>query len=534
MRLIIMRHEYHKHFVAFLLFILPFVQIISQSFELSFGGEGVSQARRVIETPDHDAYIVVDYGPKSNSSDKTVNFTKIDTHGNIVATTSLIYDLDNYSSIFSDSEGIQLVTTAPLVRFEDIVLLKLNYDLFGTVFQFHDFEPSLSVRWRSNAHNGESINIGTTSFGDELIVYVLSVDGFKKWHTNAMDLTRPPRSIHAALTDEGELIVIAQEFVSGDSSIVHLSALDMDGNKLWQKTYDIPYPYLYFETAQFKNTRTLLLGIDKGTLDVQGIYLMAFDLDNDGEQLWSKHYYKSTGGFAFEMASGEDEKIYVYGSSLADRTGDCTVFKINTSGNIEWDKRYAEMNAYVSAGLLFDEDHGLIVSTAKERDGNLGDPDIPGVWNLGFDGNVKWHWESRNTGDYTHRDIILTEQNDIVVLGNHEIDSLSAEHNYVARLDSTDWIFTNTIGLVMQSSKDLNIYPNPLQNGSSFSLINEDFEGASDRYFASIIDAYGRTVRTIEKFDGKVSVDGLIPGVYQLIVKDGTLDYGTGQFVVSP
>lgn len=327
-------------------------------------------------------------------------------------------DIDGATSIQQTSDGGYIVAGGTKSfgdeLFGDIWVLKLDSNgnvqwqkTFGG--DFGDVATSIQqttdsgyivTGWRETSSNASSRDI-----------WVLKLDsnGAIQWQKTYGGGRRDEATSIQQATDGGFIVAGGTEsFGAGDSDAWVLK-LDSDGNVEWQKTYEeippVPLPQFFSSEVASSVQQTS----DDGYIvagDIRSSFLpgnrnfWVLKLDSNGNIKWQKSYGGDFEDFARSIRQTGDNGYIVAGVTESFRPGifddDLWVLKLDPDGNIEWQKTYGgRVSEEESFSIRQTNDGGYIVAGAISftRDGS-------GAWVLKLDssGNVEWQKTYESVG----------------------------------------------------------------------------------------------------------------------------------------
>ena len=172
-----------------------------------------------------------------------------------------------------------------------------------------------------------------------------------------------------------------------------------------------------------------------------------FKMDSEGNILWQKHYGGSEYDLVYDIKETEDGDFILVGSSdssdgdLEDNYGlsDYWVFKINSNGDYLWGRNYGGSMDESGCAVCITSDGGYIVagdsrSSDVDVSENYGQKDS-WVIRLDEDGDILWE---QNYGGSNHdktTSVIEIEGGDIILLTGTESDDFDVSENYSSSLD---------------------------------------------------------------------------------------------------
>lgn len=245
-------------------------------------------------------------------------------------------------------------------------------------------------------------------------------------------------------TSDGGLLISGFTFSSGQGySDAILLKTDADGNLQWSKTVGGLLPD-YANSAVETNDRQFLIcgytySSGAGSADV-----MVCKTNSSGNILWTKTY----GGPGYEIGTSvmesADGKYLVCGrtESYGNGKDDVWLIKLDTAGNLIWQRTYGGVESEAGNGLTETTDGGyVIVGNAGNRTPNpgygwWGDRD---AWLIKTDtaGNPVWdHQYSYSIYQQWGNSVIETEDHHFLIAGSNDITGSELQDVYFIRADS--------------------------------------------------------------------------------------------------
>ena len=139
-------------------------------------------------------------------------------------------------------------------------------------------------------------------------------------------------------TSDGGYLLAGYTTVNGEDSWV--VKIDSVGNKIWEKNYGVAGQDAIWKIASGLDGTFWLCGY----VSISGKFYdgMISKISSNGELLWSKNYGGTGGDFAMNILPRSDGSLIVlgYNGSIPNQTYDFWIFKLNDSGNMQWEKMY--------------------------------------------------------------------------------------------------------------------------------------------------------------------------------------------------
>lgn len=261
-------------------------------------------------------------------------------------------DVDNVQSIKQTTDGGYIVAgytkSFGVVNF-DMWVLKLNsmgnitwqYTYGGT-----DYEYAKSVEQTTD---GGYIVLGYTgSFGaglHDIWVLKLNQDGTIKWQ-KTYGTTDLENSYAIRQTSDGGYIISGNKVSPSDNtSDILFIKLDSDGSVKWPKTYGNSGLSFSFSAQETTDGGYIVCGY-LDAFGAGGIDVWVFKLNKSGDIQWQKSYGGTGNDYAYSIIQTSDGGYLVTGSTNSFGSGgyDMWVLKLNSDGSVQWQNAYGGKN----------------------------------------------------------------------------------------------------------------------------------------------------------------------------------------------
>jgi hypothetical protein len=203
----------------------------------------------------------------------------------------------------------------------------------------------------------------------------------------------------------------------GDFSVIKLNSV---GDVEWQKTYGSGWANSIQQTSE---GGYIVAGMNKSDAWV-------IKLDRDGEIEWQKALGGMHGDWAHSVKETSEGGYIVAGTIK----GDAWVFKLNAQGNIEWQKTYGSCSFDAIFSIQQTEEGGYVVASLRSSPG----PGHSDIWILKLDslGNIEWQKAyGGRKHDFAHS-IQQTQDGGYVVAGWTQADKDEGLDGWILKLDS--------------------------------------------------------------------------------------------------
>ena len=219
--------------------------------------------------------------------------------------------------------------------------------------------------------------------------------------------------------------------------------LDSNGNIVWQKTYGGSDSGIANSIQETTDGGYVVAGatasFGAGSGDV-----WVLKLDSNGNIVWQKTYGGSRGDIAYSIQKTTDGGYVVAGKtkSFGDSIGDVLIIKLDSNGNVIWQKTYGGSSLDIAYSIQETTDGSYVVAGQTLSFG-AGNND---VWVLKLDsnGNIVWQKTYGGAGSESAKSIQETTDGGYVVTGTN--GSFSAHSNsWTIKLDSNGTVLWQKI-----------------------------------------------------------------------------------------
>ncbi|MBF0520688.1 MAG: hypothetical protein HQK92_13320 [Nitrospirae bacterium] len=331
----------------------------------------------------------------------------------------------------------------------DILLVKMN-KLNEIDWQYTyggaDIDNVQSVKQTTD---GGYIAAGyTKSFGAggfDMWVLKLNSNGQITWqYTYGGSDTDYAKSVEQ--TTDGGYIVLGYTGSSGAGlHDIWVLKLNPDGTIKWQKTYGTPDVENSYAIRQTSDGGYIISG-NKVRVSDDIVEILFIKLDSDGLVKWSKTYGKGGQSFSFSTQETTDGGYIVSGYSNAFGAGgmDVWVFKLNKSGDTEWQKSYGGTGNDYAYSVIQTSDGGYLVTGSTNSFGS-GGYDM-WVLKLKSEGSIAWQnaYGGKNDDSATSYSAYETASWGYIVSGNTKSYGVGGADFWVVTIasDGTSGTFT--------------------------------------------------------------------------------------------
>ena len=310
--------------------------------------------------------------------------------------------------------------------------------------------------------------------------------------------------------------------------------LDISGNLEWEKNYGGSMEDAICSIQQTTNDGYIAAGITKSNDgDVEennGKYdYWILKLDVTGNIEWEKSYGGSDWDGASSIQQTTDNGYIVAGRTGsndgdvggADGWFDYWILKLDTEGNLEWEKKYGGSGWDAAHSIQQTKDGGYIAAGVSDsNDGDVGgDNEEKDAWiiKLDVEGNIEWKKIFGGSGHDWIRSIQQTIDGGYIVAGSTDTDSGDDFHYeyWIIKLSPVSVGTQTTI-----HSQNISIIPNP--SIGDCTIYTNDLTGPIT---IKIFDAFGCCIYTNNKFHQSLNIDGITKGNYYVHITNDKTSY---------
>jgi len=252
--------------------------------------------------------------------------------------------------------------------------------------------------------------------------------------------------------------------------------LDSDGNLLWQK-----------KIGGISTDQGYAIAVDgSGNVYLNGaqasdVYGGSFDygvikLDTNGNILWQKKIGGSGGDYGRAIAVDVSGNVYLNGYQASDSYGgnDYGVIKLDTNGNLLWQKKIGGINADIGYAIAVDGS-GNVYLNGQQASDSYGGNDY-GVIKLDTNGNILWQKKIGGSSTDSGRAIAVDGSGNVYLNGYQASDSYGGNDYGVIKLDSDGNLLwqkkiggsSNNYGYAIAVDGSGNVYLNGYQSSDSY------------------------------------------------------------------
>ncbi len=320
-----------------LIIILWFLLLINESYLLGqqtwvkvLGGATADNAYSIIEA-NNGGYIIC--GLTNSFSDKDFDawVVKVDQAWNIIWQTTLGgTNFDSCNSIVQTYDG--------------------NYLLAGTTWSFGAGSSDYFITKINN--NGE-------------VIWAKTYGG-----------TEYDFSHRVIQTNDGNYIVIGRSWSFGNSNgDIWIIKINSSGEIIWQKSYGTSYLDTSYSIIETSDNGYLITGGSWSKENQSDVIVIK--INNNGDIVWQKMYGGGDFDYSYSSIQTGDSGYIIIGTTKSFGAGDsdCLIFKIDSTGNIEWQKALGGTN-FDYLYTIKEVSDGNYISIGKTKSFGAGNSDI--------------------------------------------------------------------------------------------------------------------------------------------------------------
>lgn len=226
-------------------------------------------------------------------------------------------------------------------------------------------------------------------------------------------------SVAECKSDNGFFLLGSTESFGAGKKDFLLTRSDAEGNLLWARTYGDAGDDHGRQLVHLKDNSYIMAGYSE-SFDPQFKEILVIKFNETGSVMWSRTYGLDRSDFATYLQPTADGGFVVLGETINnfnhEKNQDILIFKVASSGNVEWSRIYGGNKTEYGYGIKQTSDQGYIISGETNSFGT-------GNWDyyllkLKSNGDLEWSnaYGSRNE-DYG-RFAVQTEDGGYLFAGN--------------------------------------------------------------------------------------------------------------------
>ena len=222
-----------------------------------------------------------------------------------------------------------------------------------------------------------------------LLVLKLTENGDIEWHKeyggNGYDI-----GLSVLETNDNGYMVAGTTLSFGAGGMdAWILKLDSQGDIEWQKTYGESGNDEISSIQPVDNNKYIVLG-NAASFGQGGFDIWLFEISNLGDVIWQKTYGGAGDDKAFTLENTDDDGYIVGGESSSFGAGgmDAWILKLDSQGNIEWQKTYGGPGDDGIKDIVKNNNHGYSVVGSTQKGNNL---DFL-IMKIGLTGEIVQQW----------------------------------------------------------------------------------------------------------------------------------------------
>ena len=237
-------------------------------------------------------------------------------------------------------------------------------------------------------------------------------------------------------TSDGGYIVAGTTYSFGTGGRnIWVSKLNSAGSTTWQKTYGIGNADDAYFIQQTSDGGYIIAGSTYSA--PSGYDMWILKLDSTGNVTWQKSYGGTSADYARSIKQTSDNGYIIAGSTSSSGAGgsDVWVIKVDSAGTISWQNTYGGTNNDAAYAVLQDIDGSYIIAGQTNSFG----AGLYDFWVLKLDGSGNIIWQKTYGGplnDYA-RSVIKTSDGSFVVAGSGASFGSGVLDFWVLKIDSS-------------------------------------------------------------------------------------------------
>ena len=259
----------------------------------------------------------------------------------------------------------------------------------GTSWDSCGLSCGASYSFRVKARNAEGAETDWVSLGSQS---TLSCDAVVTWAKTYGNLGTSSATPIQQTTDGGYIVATATGSFGAGGNDAWILKLDSSGNILWQKSYGGIYADLAHSIQQTFDGGYIMAGESDsffGDSWVNAAWILK--LDSGGNIVWEKTYTSGVGGGAHSIQQTSDGGYIVAGRvcySFDWCYSDAWILKLDSSGNIEWQKTFGLGDEQADSIQQTSEGGYIVIGSTRA----INDQTLSTVWIMKLDssGNIQW------------------------------------------------------------------------------------------------------------------------------------------------
>lgn len=357
-----------------------------EQWNITFGGQGIEYGEEVQQTSDSGFIIVGDSFDDYNHTSEVI-LCKVDACGNIEWNKTFEGEGADWSSGFSVKQcldgGYIVVGETELKESHDYVLWLFKTDANGNLewnktFGTYCDEHGLSVVITSD---GGFLIVGVILMDWESLYEIwlikTDVEGNEEWNKTLGGISNDDMGFAGQqTTDDGFIITGSTATFPFENYDVLLIKTDVDGNEVWSKTFggfDYDEGWDVYQTV---DGGYIITGLTESYGSGSGdIWLIKTDVD--GNKIWDKTYGGKNYDWGISGHQTIDNGYIITGltESYGAGDGDLWLIKTDVDGNLDWSETFGGEDFDIGSSVQQTSEEGYIITGGTVSYGT-GDEDI--------------------------------------------------------------------------------------------------------------------------------------------------------------
>jgi hypothetical protein len=228
-------------------------------------------------------------------------------------------------------------------------------------------------------------------------------------------------------TSDGNILLSGktESFGAGSVGDIYLIKVRTNGDILWSKSYPDPNQEEPFHLLETKNGEFLVTGTDENVeADPRELYLLKVDIN--GEKLWNKTIGSVSWNWGFSTIELPDGDLLTCGQhNSKEGYSQVLVVKTSNTGNPIWQKEYGEEYLSEKGNSLKQNSDGTFTISGASYDVNTGKNDIillkidsngNQIWLKSFGYSISDEWGINLCKDTNEDNIITGDYSDYIIM----------------------------------------------------------------------------------------------------------------------
>ena len=253
---------------------------------------------------------------------------------------------------------------------------------------------------------GRSASFGAGSFD----AWALKLDssGSIQWQKayGGATVSKEATSIEPT-ADGGYIIAGLSDWTNTGANDFWVFKVDSSGNKLWEKTYGGNGDD-YVRSVKTTSDGGYILGGYTYSFGAGDVDAWILKLDSSGSIQWQKTYGASDGDVLWYLQTTADGGFILSGLTYSFGGNQAWIVKLDSSGNVEWEKTYGGTSSYSAWFIQATSDGGYIAA----GDTSPSNFDALDFWVLKLDSSGNIQWQKTYGGNLADRALAIQPTGD--------------------------------------------------------------------------------------------------------------------------